>query len=148
MTTPRTRQWERQINLFKNTDAYKTYRDNISKTQRRKQHLPTSPRVSTEGAWTPSDPVLTPNTSKRSGDGVIRLWKREISQWYNAHPEYHVFIPHQYDFDDSKCEWCGEKAKSKCPCFRVGYCSTECQEKSWPNHKFTCTYESTSSTCK
>ena len=130
-------QWEKQIQLFKNTEVYRYYRLHASDEDRLDDGLPMTPRLTREGKWSHKNPIVNvETTSKRSFDGILRKWKTSIWTWVDAN---RIFIPQQYDFDDSKCNLCGQKAVWKCPCFRVGYCSEECQTKAWPTHKPNCT---------
>ena len=139
----RVQQWQKQIDLFKKSDTYIYYRLHVTDEERLQQNLPMTPRIARQGKWTRKKPLINVEvTSKRSFDGNLSRWKREIWDWVN---ENRIFVPQQYDFDDSKCEWCGERAKWKCPCFRVGYCSKECQTAGWETHSVNCTI---SSTCK
>ena len=134
----RLEQWQKQVDLFKNTEDYIYYRLHVSNEERLKQNLPMTPRISRNGHWSRKNPVINVNvTSKRSFDGTMKRWKREIHEWVQEH---RLFVPQQFDFDDSKCESCGGKATYKCPCFRVGYCSKDCQTEAWPKHRETCTF--------
>lgn len=136
----RLEQWQNQVDKFKESEYYIYYRLHVSNEERLRENLPMTPRITKKGYWSHKNPIINVyETSKRSFDGNMSAWKKKVYDWYK---ENNVFTPEQYDFDDSKCEWCGERAKYKCPCYRVGYCSKDCQKESWPKHREKCTISS------
>ena len=141
----RVEQWQKQVDLFKNLEPYKEYRSRVDNEERLRLNLPMTPRITREkGVWSRKDPIVNVETySKRAIAGILTQWKREIHAWNAENPspkDEHMFIPEQFDFDDSKCESCGSRATYKCPCYRVGYCSKDCQATAWPTHREMCSF--------
>lgn len=132
----REEQWMKQIQHFKETEAYQRYFIAVSPEERQghEDKLPVTPRLSRKQkvVWRPHNPVISVMTgSKRGFYGMLKKWKKLIYQWNNKSD---IFIPQQLD-----CMICGGKIHYMCQeCGKVGFCSYTCRDEAFKNYQHPC----------
>ena len=104
------RQRQKQIDLGKATEGYQNYIEQVPKSQRK--------------FGDPQTPPVNKKISKRSFDGLVRIWRKGLHNYDSV-----IAIPDQEIYQDFlECKICQTKTGLMCEESRIPFCSVECQK--------------------